>query len=590
MNHEKLKIVINTSDDDQIDYNITFHDPYVENNGGTVEHDSNAHDQFVDIKSQLYNVQREAGNQQRLNFELKKQKELIQKELETCQSIQTIHMLGKRPNKVYDPFLKAGLGYQNPERLKKAIAAQPKMYDDERLHNTRLIIDSSDSEETLEDVEESRLKMKNKMIQLNYAKLNALYEPFVLQKIFSAKQTYFLTLSTSNVSSESSKEILDLPTPKIPNESKLLKMFDKLYEAIIALRTNIDVTLLKDERRIYIDDGQNTLRQFHNTDVIPMSLSLIKILKELKQEPIEELLETLNIFESIEKKTFYAKLGITHNTSTIRMPQQNGVVELRNRTLVKVACTMLIFSKTPEFLWVEAIATACFTQNRSLVHTRSLCYPKNNRDDLRKMKPKVDIGIFIGYFESSRGFRIYNHQTKKIMETIHVKFDEPTAMASECNNSEPDFNCSNFQDTFEDYQSNKSHLVAKGYGQDEGIDFEESFAPVARLEAVRIFVAYAAHKNFTIYQMDVKTTFLNGTLKEEVFVSQPDGFVDPDFPNHVYRLKKALYGLKQAPRAYYDKISSFLIEHHFTKGIVDLTLFTRRHENNILLFKSMSMT
>ncbi|GJU79054.1 retrovirus-related pol polyprotein from transposon TNT 1-94 [Tanacetum coccineum] len=113
---------------------------------------------------------------------------------------------------------------------------------------------------------------------------------------------------------------------------------------------------------------------------------------------------------------------------------------------------------------------------------------------------------------------------------------------------------------------NKSRLVAKGYSQQEGIDFEESFAPVARLEAVRMFVAYAAHKNFTIYQMDVKTAFLNGTLKEEVFVSQPDGFVDLDFPNHVYHLKKALYGLEQALRAWYDKLSSFLIDHHFTKG------------------------
>ncbi|GKE55146.1 retrotransposon protein, putative, unclassified, partial [Tanacetum coccineum] len=115
------------------------------------------------------------------------------------------------------------------------------------------------------------------------------------------------------------------------------------------------------------------------------------------------------------------------------------------------------------------------------------------------------------------------------------------------------------------------------------IEFEESFAPVARLEAVRIFVAYAAHKNFPIFQMDVKTAFLNGPLKEEVFVQQPDGFVGPDFPNHVYRLKKALYGLKQAPRAWYDKLSSFLIEHHFTKGIVDPTLFTRRHGDDILL-------
>ncbi|GJZ87076.1 retrovirus-related pol polyprotein from transposon TNT 1-94, partial [Tanacetum coccineum] len=112
---------------------------------------------------------------------------------------------------------------------------------------------------------------------------------------------------------------------------------------------------------------------------------------------------------------------------------------------------------------------------------------------------------------------------------------------------------------------NKTRLVAKGYKQEEGIDFEESFAPVARLEAVRMFIAYAAHKNITIFQMDVKMTFLNGPLKEEVYVSQPEGFIDPEFPDHVYRLKKALYGLKQAPRAWYDKLSSFLIEHGFTK-------------------------
>nr|GFB98404.1 retrovirus-related Pol polyprotein from transposon TNT 1-94 [Tanacetum cinerariifolium] len=104
---------------------------------------------------------------------------------------------------------------------------------------------------------------------------------------------------------------------------------------------------------------------------------------------------------------------------------------------------------------------------------------------------------------------------------------------------------------------NKSRLVAKGYSQKEGVDFEESFAPVARLQAVRLFIAYAAYKSFTIYQMDVKTTFLYGPLKEEVYVSQPDGFVDLYHPDQVYRLKKALYGLKQAPMAWYDELSKF---------------------------------
>ncbi|GJV88832.1 retrovirus-related pol polyprotein from transposon TNT 1-94 [Tanacetum coccineum] len=112
---------------------------------------------------------------------------------------------------------------------------------------------------------------------------------------------------------------------------------------------------------------------------------------------------------------------------------------------------------------------------------------------------------------------------------------------------------------------NKARLVAKGYAQEDGIDFEESFAPVARLEAVRIFVAYDAHKSFPIYQMDVKTTFLNGPLKEEVYVTQTDGFVDPDHPEKVYLLRKALYGLKQALRAWYDELSNFLISKSFTK-------------------------
>ncbi|GJX25298.1 retrovirus-related pol polyprotein from transposon TNT 1-94 [Tanacetum coccineum] len=130
---------------------------------------------------------------------------------------------------------------------------------------------------------------------------------------------------------------------------------------------------------------------------------------------------------------------------------------------------------------------------------------------------------------------------------------------------------------------NKARLVARGYRQEEGIDFEESFALVARLDAIRIFLAYVAHMNMIVYQMDVKTAFLNGILREEVYVSQPDGFVDQDNPNHVYKLKKALYGLKQAPRAWYDLLSKFLLSQEFSKGTVDPTLFIRRQGKDILL-------
>ncbi|GJY22927.1 retrovirus-related pol polyprotein from transposon TNT 1-94 [Tanacetum coccineum] len=127
------------------------------------------------------------------------------------------------------------------------------------------------------------------------------------------------------------------------------------------------------------------------------------------------------------------------------------------------------------------------------------------------------------------------------------------------------------------------YLNVMGYRQEEGIDFEELFAPVARIEAIRIFFANAATKNMIIYQMDVKTAFLNGDLQKEVFVSQPDRFEDQENPTHVYRLKKALYGLKQAPRAWYDTLLKFLLANNFFKGAVDPTIFTRKSGKHILL-------
>ncbi|GKE47900.1 retrovirus-related pol polyprotein from transposon TNT 1-94 [Tanacetum coccineum] len=130
---------------------------------------------------------------------------------------------------------------------------------------------------------------------------------------------------------------------------------------------------------------------------------------------------------------------------------------------------------------------------------------------------------------------------------------------------------------------NKARLVARGYRKEEGIYFEESFAPVARLEAIRIFLAFVAHMNMVVYQMDVKTAFLNGNLREDVYVSYSDRFVDPDNPNHVYKLEKALYGLKQAPRPWYDMVSLFLISQDFSKGLVDPTLFIRREGKELLL-------
>nr|GEY53031.1 hypothetical protein [Tanacetum cinerariifolium] len=450
--------------------------------------------------------------------------------------------------------------------------------------------------------------------------------------------------------------------------------------------------------------------------------------------------------------------------------------------------TMLIFSRVSLFLWAEAIATACFTQNRSIIHHRfnkapyelingrkpyisflyvigALCYPKNDREDFRKLGAKGDIGFFIGYFADSCAYRVYNRRTKKIMETMNVSFDELSAMGFEQHSSKPERQSMTygqislgldltyapstittqqptegeldllFEAMYDDYIGgqpstasrtdvdelnsqqqhvqqqenqasiqletvfdnvpnamfdantlvnpfatpstsaaessssqyvdpsnmhtfyqpypyefqwtkdhpleqvigepsrpvlirnqlrsngdmcmyaltvtvrapdnstpltlkwlfknkhdeekmvirNKSRLVVRGYRQEEGINFEESFSSIARMEAIRIFLAYVAHKSFTVLQVDVKTAFLHGTLKEDGFMCQPEGFIDADHPSHVFKLKKVLYGLKQAPRAWYDELSTFLLQNHFFKGTIDPTLFIRRFDDDILV-------
>jgi hypothetical protein len=130
---------------------------------------------------------------------------------------------------------------------------------------------------------------------------------------------------------------------------------------------------------------------------------------------------------------------------------------------------------------------------------------------------------------------------------------------------------------------NKAHLVAQGYSQVEGRDFGETFAPIARLEAIRVLLSFVTSKGFKLYQMDVKSVFLNGVIQEEVFVKQAPGFQNPKYPNRVYKLSKALYGLKQVSRAWYARLKTFLLNHGYVMGSLDKTLFTLKHGNDFLL-------
>ncbi|GKC75371.1 retrovirus-related pol polyprotein from transposon TNT 1-94 [Tanacetum coccineum] len=241
----------------------------------------------------------------------------------------------------------------------------------------------------------------------------------------------------------------------------------------------------------------------------------------------------------------------------------------QNRTLVEAARTMLNAAKVPLFFWAEAIATTCFTQNRSLVIPR---YEKTPYHIINGWKPSVKFFYIFGplYYIVRDGENLDKMKEKDetvttsfkeithldIQSTLEPTIQEPTVISTE----NIDQAKNNKRDEENNVIRNKAHLVVKGYSQAEGINFEESFAPVARLEAVRIFIAYAADKSFF-----------------------PDGFVGPHHPDNVHHLKKALYGLKQAPRAWYDELSNFLVSIGFSKGYIVPTLFITNHGDDILL-------
>ncbi|GJR39100.1 retrovirus-related pol polyprotein from transposon TNT 1-94 [Tanacetum coccineum] len=178
--------------------------------------------------------------------------------------------------------------------------------------------------------------------------------------------------------------------------------------------------------------------------------------------------------------------------------------------------------------------------------------------------------------------------TTRCLELLHVDIFGPSTVRSYRGNRYTLVIVDDYSRNKLDWENgivsrNKARLVAQGYNQQEGIDYDETYAPVARLESIRILLAYACALDFKLFQMDVKSAFLNGFINEEVYVAQPPGFIDFEKPDHVYKLKKALYGLKQAPKAWYDRLKAFLIKHEYKMGMVDNTLFTKKKSSNLII-------
>nr|GEV21609.1 Gag-Pol polyprotein [Tanacetum cinerariifolium] len=289
-------------------------------------------------------------------------------------------------------------------------------------------------------------------------------------------------------------------------------------------------------------------------------------------------------------------------------PEQNVVIEHKKCTLVEAARTMLIFSHALLFLWAEAIATACYTQNRSIIHRcfnktpykliqgrkpdisylhvfRALCYPKNDREDIGKLGTKGDIGFFIGYSANSVAYKVYNRRTKKIMEMMNITFDELSAMAFKQNNSKPGLQSltsrqisSGLELTYASGQPSEAPRTVPAAPQRNHTSLPTASAADNVSNAVfegDLFVnPVATHSIESVVIMEPKTVkealtdlawiesmqeelhqFINLDVWE--LVPSPNGFIDSDHPSHVYKLKKALYGLKQAPRAWYDELSTF---------------------------------
>nr|GEU54305.1 retrovirus-related Pol polyprotein from transposon TNT 1-94 [Tanacetum cinerariifolium] len=801
----------------------------------------------------------------------KKIKELNNILVKTGQSILTIHMLSPKPDSFYHTEQKMALGYQNPFYLKKAQKKQQSLYDGKVLLEKHDPLVVHDSEETLQLAQERldntktrrpqpRSNIKNDRVPSASKSSQSKNKEAEVEEhhrnLLLFKNNKHMS-SACNIIKLDSQNVISKVVCAMCKQCLISVNHDVIQICLWCIDSGCSKHMTKNIKLLinFVWKFMGTVRfgndhvaaimgfgdlQWGNILIIRAAFRrnacFVKNLEGvdlLKGERLTNLY-TINLYEMafaspicLMARTSSTKSWLWHqrlshlnfdtindlarndfvSVSSVRTPQQNGVVERKNRTLVEAARTMLIFSRAPLFLWAEAIATACFTQKRSIIHRRfnktpyelingrksdilflhvfgALCYPKIDREDIGKLGAKGDIGFSIGYSADSCAYRVFNRRIKKTMETMNVSFDELSAMGFEQRSSKPGLQSMTsgqislgldltyapstiltqqpsegelhllFEAIYDDYigcqpsatartisaaqepqdvdelnsqqqhaqqQGNQAHLqsetvadnvlnamfdgntfvnpfanpstsaaessssqnmdpsnmhtnqlrsdgymcmyaltvstmepknvkeamndlawiesmqeellqfkrlnvwvlvpapdnispltlkwlfinkhdkeqtviqnksclVVRGYRQEEGIDFKESFASIARMEAIRIFLAYAAHKSFSVFQMDVKIAFLHGSLIEDVYVCQPEGFIDADHPSHVYKLKKALYGLKQAPKAWYDGLSTFLIHNHFFKGTIDLTLFIRRFHDDILVDSSFELT
>ncbi|GKA95851.1 putative ribonuclease H-like domain-containing protein [Tanacetum coccineum] len=448
---------------------------------------------------------------------------------------------------------------------------------------------------------------------------------------------------------------------------------------------------------------------------------------------------------SCKSKTFCERKGIKREFSIARTPQQNGVAERKNRTLIEAAMTMLADSKLPTTFWAEAVNTVCYVQNRVQKHVMMQSSPNagfkpsednekkvteepgkeggdpsnknddvnntnnintasdgNNTNNVNTVSSTINTtGIEVNAVSSNTSIELSNDPNMPELEdivysddyedvgaeadmnnlntfmpishipTTRIHKDHPVEQIIGDLNSTPQtrrmtknleehglFSSVQQRTNHKDFQNclftyflsqkepkkvihalkdpswieamqddllqfklqkvwtlvwtlvdlpngkraigtkwvymnkidergivikNKARLIAQGYTQEEGIDYDEVFAHVSRIKAIRLFLAYASFKDFVVYQMDVKSAFLYGKIEEEVYVCQPLGFEDPDFLDRVYKVEKALYGLHQAPRAWYETLSTYLLDNGFQRGKIDKTLFIRRDKGDILL-------